>query len=104
MNNRERHRDEHYRHHEGASVSGTGSESEVEARYHQHPRRVQPLAWMAQSPLALLGPLHDMPRHPEKHLPKFDPKKGTSAEDHISSFYLSLQIMRVQSDDVACRL
>lgn len=66
--------------------------------------RVQPLAWMAQSPLGLCYPLHDMPRHPEKHLPKFDPEKGMLAEDHISNFYLALQIMRVQSDDVACQI
>ena len=59
VNNRERHRDEHSRRHERTSVSGTGSESEAETRNHQRPRRAQPLAWMAQSPLALLGPLHD---------------------------------------------
>ena len=59
---------------------------------------------MAQSPLGIQGPLHDMPWHPEKHLPKFDPEKGTLAEDHINNFYLSLYMMRVQYDDIACRL
>ena len=104
MANHEGYQDEHSRHGGEASASGTGSESESEIRHHEHARRVQPLAWMSQSPLDLLGPLYDMPRHLEKHLPKFDPEKGTLAEDHISSFYLSLQIMRVQTNDVAFRL
>ena len=45
-----------------------------------------------------------MPRHPKKHLPKFDPENGTLAEDHISKFYLALQIMIMKYDEVACRL
>lgn len=104
MANHEGRQDEHS-HDEGeASVSGAGSESEYEIKHHEHARQVQPLSWMAQSPLDLLGPLHDMPRHPEKHLPKFDLEKGTLVEDHIRNFYLSLQIMRVQTDDVTCRI
>lgn len=63
-----------------------------------------PLAWMDQSPLNFKGLHHDMPRHSEKHLPKFDLEKGTSVDDHISNLYLSLQIMKVQFDDIACRL
>ena len=59
---------------------------------------------MAQYPLALHGPLHDMPQHLEKHLPKFNPKKGTLVEDHIRNSYLVLQMMRVKSDDVSCLL
>ena len=77
MANREGRQDEHS-HHEGeASASGAGSESESEIMHHEHARWVKPLAWMDQSPLDLLGPLHDILRHPEKHLPKFDAEKGT---------------------------
>lgn len=45
-----------------------------------------------------------MPRHSEKHLLKFNPEKGTSVNDHIRNFYLSLQMMKVHYDDVACHL
>lgn len=45
-----------------------------------------------------------MPRHTEKHLLKFDLEKGTMVEDHINNFYISLQMMRVQHDDVTCRI
>lgn len=31
-------------------------------------------------------------------------EKGTLADDHISNFYLALQMMKVQFDDVACHL
>lgn len=45
-----------------------------------------------------------MPHHPEKHLSKFDLEKGTSDDDHIINFYLELQMMRVQYDDMACHM
>jgi len=88
--------------------SGTESESEGNDRRllfnHRANRHPSPLAWMVQSPLNLRGLLHDMPRHSEKHLPKFDSEKGTSADDHINNFYLSLQMMKVQYNGVACCL
>ena len=33
-------------------------------------------AWRARMPLNLAAPLHDLPKHLEKVLPKFDPGKG----------------------------
>ena len=38
------------------------------------------------------GALHDLPKHPQKVLPKFDPGKGVSTEDHLKNFYLDLNI------------
>ena len=32
-----------------------------------------PPAWRAKTPLNLAAPLHNLPVHPEKSLPKFDP-------------------------------
>jgi len=88
--------------------SGTDSESEGnDCRPFFNPRPNHcplPLAWMAQSPLNLRGPLHGMPRHSEKHIPKFNSEKGTSTDDHISDFYLALKIMKVQFDNVGFRL
>lgn len=59
---------------------------------------------MAQSPLDIQVHLLDMPRHPDKHLPKYDLEKGTTTEDHMNKFYLALQMVKVQHDNVACRL
>jgi len=59
---------------------------------------------MAQYPLNIRAQLHDMPRYSKKHLPKFDPEKETLADNHISNFYLALQMMKVQYNDVSCCL
>ena len=42
--------------------------------------------WRARTPLKLATPLHDLPKYPEQVLPKFDPRKGISVEDHIIFF------------------
>ena len=55
-------------------------------------RNVDKPAWKARTPLNLAVPLHDLPKHLERVLPKFDPGKGVSAEDHLKSFYLALNI------------
>ena len=61
-------------------------------------------AWRARMPLNLATPLHDFPRNPEKVLPKFDPGKGVFAEDHLQNFYLDLNILNVDHEDVVCIL
>jgi hypothetical protein len=48
--------------------------------------------------------LHDMPKHPEKFFPKFDPDREYSPEDHIKKFTLVVRLMNVQYEDVFCRL
>ena len=55
-------------------------------------------------PLNLAAPLHDLPKHPERVLPKFDPRKGVSAEYHLKSFYLALNLLNVEYEDVVCRI
>ena len=59
-------------------------------------RTINQPAWRAITPLNLVSPLHDLPKHPERVLPKFDPGKGVSAEDHLKSFYLALNLLNVQ--------
>ena len=61
-------------------------------------------AWRARTPLNLDAPLHDIPKYPERVLPKFDHGKCIFAEDHLKSFYLSLDILNVEHEDVVCRL
>ena len=45
------------------------------------------LAWRARTPLKLDAPLHALPQNAEKALPKFDPGKGISVDDHLQSFF-----------------
>ena len=54
--------------------------------------------------LNLVAPLHDLPKHREKVLPKFDPGKGVSAEYHLLNFYLALNILNVDHEYVVCIL
>ena len=46
-------------------------------------------AWRAKTQLNLAEPLHYLPKHPERVLPKFDPGKGIFAEDYLI-FFISL--------------
>ena len=56
---------------------------------------VNQLAWRSRTPCNLAAPLHDLPKYPERVLPKFDPGKGISVEDHLKSFYLALILLNV---------
>ena len=65
---------------------------------------VNQLAWRFKIPLNLAAPLHDFPKHPKRLLPKFDLGKDISVEDHLKSFYLALDLLNVEHEDVVCRL
>ena len=54
-----------------------------------------PPAWKARSPLNLTPPLHDLPQTFEKMLPKFDPNEKILADDHLQSFYLEIEGLRI---------
>jgi len=45
-----------------------------------------------------------MPRHVEKLLMKYDPDEIVKAEDHLDTFYLHLQTLKVCYNGIACRL
>ena len=61
-------------------------------------------AWRARGPLNLAALLHDLTKHPKRVLPKFDPEKGIYAEDHLKIFYLALNLLNVEHEDVIYRL
>ena len=64
-----------------------------------------PPAWRARTPLNLAAPLHNLPTHPEKSLPKFDPTEGIDVDDHLQSFFLALEVLSVvEHEDVVCIL
>ncbi len=49
-------------------------------------------------------PLSQIPTHPEKWLPKFNPESGMLAEEHINNFMLSINLNGVTNEDVVFRL
>jgi len=60
--------------------------------------------WLNTGAVAVLGDIHDLPKNPEKILPKFDPVNREALEDHISIFVLVINLKGVQYEDVVCRL
>lgn len=62
------------------------------------------LDWISPGPLSLLSASHKIPRHSKHLLTKYDPDKVVKVEDHQDNFYLHLQTLEVNYDDVACRL
>ena len=56
--------------------------------------------WKAIMPFNLVAPLHDLPKHPERVLPKFGPIKSISAEDHLKSLYPALNLLNVEHEYV----
>jgi hypothetical protein len=60
--------------------------------------------WLAGDAVAIPGRAHNLPRHPKKLLPKYDPETSGLPEDHIKKFILTIRLMNVQHEDVVCRL
>lgn len=52
----------------------------------------------------MVGPLHPLPAHQEKWLPKFNPDDGLHAGGHINNFMLSINLNGVVKEDVVVRL
>ena len=74
---------------------------------HSNPNASQPNpppSWRARTPLNLAPPLHALPPNPEKSLPKFDLRGGIPVDDHLQSFFLALEGLVVDHEDVVCRL
>jgi hypothetical protein len=60
--------------------------------------------WLDQDVVAVPGPQHPLPKHPEKWLTKFDPDSKRTAKDHIMKFMLDIRLRNVEHEDVVCRL
>ena len=68
------------------------------------PVNPNPPSWRSRTPLNLDPPFHSLPQNPKKELPKFNPEKGILEEDHLQSFYLALELLVVEHEDVVCRI
>lgn len=64
----------------------------------------QNMEWMTQEPLALRGVLYKIPKWVERMNIKFNLDNTMKAKDHLDNFYLQLQTLEVQYEDVACIL
>jgi hypothetical protein len=60
--------------------------------------------WLLPDVIIIPRILHDLPNHPKNLLPKFDPEKKYSAEDHVHKFLSTIRIQNVLHKDVVCRL
>ena len=60
--------------------------------------------WLTINHLAISGPQNPLPNNTDKLFPKFDLDDDILPKSHIDKFMLSMNIMNVQHEDVACRL
>jgi len=59
---------------------------------------------LSRDALEILGRVHNLARHLEKLLPKFDPETSGLPEEHIKKFILDIRLMNMQQEDVVCRI
>ena len=62
------------------------------------------LAWRARPPLNLAPLVHAFSQNYENSFPRFDPGEGISVDDHLHSFFLVLEALVVEHEDVVCRM
>jgi hypothetical protein len=48
--------------------------------------------WLDQDVVAIPGPQHPFPKHPEKWIPKFNPNSKKIIKDHINKFMLAIKL------------
>ena len=59
--------------------------------------------WLVLNVMVVSGDVHDLPKHPKKLLPKFDPNKNEPPKYHMKKFTLTPRIMNTQHEDVVCK-
>jgi len=52
--------------------------------------------WFVPDAVAVIGIFHDIPRHLDNFLTKFDPNRKDSIEDHIKKFLLSVKLQSIR--------
>ena len=60
--------------------------------------------WLTQNVIAVPGQQHPLPKNAEGVLPKFNPGKGDTGNNHIHSFFLAVHMLGVANEDIVCRL
>jgi hypothetical protein len=60
--------------------------------------------WLTINSLSIPRPHNPLPKNLEKRLPIFDPNNDILREYYLNKFNLTLNLMIVQHEDVACML
>lgn len=60
--------------------------------------------WNNPGAIQMTPPLHPLPKHSERWLPKFNPDDGLPAEEHLHDFMLTINLSGDTKEDVVCRL
>ena len=60
--------------------------------------------WLSRDALEIPGRVHNLPQHPKKLLPKFNPETSRFLEDHVKKFILSIRLVNIQHEDIVCRI
>jgi len=55
--------------------------------------------WANPGVVQMVAPIHDLPKHPEKWLPKFNPDDGLPAEEHLHNYMLGINLNGVVEED-----
>ena len=61
-------------------------------------------AWRARTPLKLAPPVHALPHNYEKTFLRFDLGEGVFVDDHLQIFFLPLEALAIEYEDVVCRI
>jgi hypothetical protein len=59
--------------------------------------------WRTLGAVNVHGYQHDLPKNPNKWLPKFDPASKQALDEHINKFMLDINLRGVEEEDVVCR-
>jgi len=60
--------------------------------------------WLLPDVVTILEVLHDLPKHPENFIPKFDLERKDSVEDHVKKFMSAIRFKNVWHEYVVHRL
>jgi len=63
-----------------------------------------PPRWRAGNIIVVPGQTHDLPRHLEKYITKFDLDRKNSAKEHLLRYKMKLETLQVEHEDVTCKL
>jgi len=58
--------------------------------------------WLSKDDVAFLGKKHNLHKHLEKPLPKYDLYLSRPLEYHIKNFILVIKLMNIELEDVLC--
>ena len=68
----------------------------------QPPPQVKP--WDNHGVVQMAPPLHDLPKHPKRWLPKCNTYDGLLAEEHLHNYILAINLNGVAKEDFVVRL